>query len=146
MDFQKSTVIHVDIHDFGCQSSILRTSEDIHIDIQTRIPMQGHSTMDVRQTWISTNGYPCLYGYQSSIIHDFIDIHSDIHWFLWISMHGLAMDSRSRDWLRPYPPPFSVHACLSDCGRLKEQSFNFMRHSNSYFQGLHFLPQILVIP
>jgi len=56
--------------------------------------------------------YPCFYGYQSSIIHAFmdiqIDIHAfmdiylnthafmDIHGFLWLSLHGLAMDIRSR--------------------------------------------------
>jgi len=40
-----------------------------------------------------------FYGYQSSIIHAFINIHLDIYWFLWISMHGLSMDSRSRDFL-----------------------------------------------
>jgi len=33
---------------FGCQSSILHTNVDIHI--QAGIPTQGHSTMDVRQT------------------------------------------------------------------------------------------------
>jgi len=33
-----------------------------------------------------------LYGYQSSIIHAFMDILG----FIWISMHWLAMDSRSR--------------------------------------------------
>jgi len=30
-------------------------------------------------------------------IHAFMDIHLDILGFLWISMHRLAMDSRSRD-------------------------------------------------
>ena len=29
--------------------------------------------------------------------HTFIDIHMDIHWFIWISTNGLAMDSQSRD-------------------------------------------------
>jgi len=38
-----------------------------------------------------------FYGYQSSIIHAFVDIHLDILGFLWISMHLLAMDSRSKD-------------------------------------------------
>ena len=46
---------------FGCQSSILHTSVDIHSDIQAGISMQGNSTMDVRQTWISTNGYPYVF-------------------------------------------------------------------------------------
>jgi len=34
---------------FGCQPSILHTSVDIHIDIQARISMHGH-TIDVRGT------------------------------------------------------------------------------------------------
>jgi len=29
------------------------------------------------------NGYPCFYGYHSSIIHAFMDIHLDILGFLW---------------------------------------------------------------
>jgi len=37
-----------------------------------------------------------FYGYQSSIIHSFMDIHLDILGFVWISMHWLALDSRSR--------------------------------------------------
>jgi len=53
---------------FGCQSSILHTSVDIHIDIQVEISKQGHFTMDVHIR-ISTNGYPCFCGYQSSISH-----------------------------------------------------------------------------
>jgi len=60
MDFQKSTVITWIAMIFGCQSSILLTSVDIHIDIQTGIYMQGHFTMDVRERWISTNWYPCF--------------------------------------------------------------------------------------
>jgi len=51
---------------FGCQSSILHTSVNNHIDIQARILMQGR--MDVRGTQISTHGNPCFYGYQSLII------------------------------------------------------------------------------
>jgi len=34
---------------FGCQSSIIHTSVDVHIDIQVRISMQGHSAMDIRE-------------------------------------------------------------------------------------------------
>jgi len=37
-----------------------------------------------------------VYGYQSLIIYALIDIHLDIHCFLWISIHGFAMDSRFR--------------------------------------------------
>jgi len=72
---------------FGCQSSIIHSSVDIHIDIQARISMQGQSAMDIRKQQISINGYPCFYEYQSSIIHAFMDIHLDILEFLWISMH-----------------------------------------------------------
>jgi len=77
---------------FGCQTSFIHTRVDIHINIQVRISMQGHSTMDIRK-WISMSGYPCLYGYRSWIIHAFMDIHLDIIGFLWKSMHWLAMDS-----------------------------------------------------
>jgi len=48
MDFQKSTVINMDIHAFGYQSSIIYARVDIHIDIQSGISMRGHSTMDIR--------------------------------------------------------------------------------------------------
>ena len=34
---------------FGCQSSIIHISVDIHIDIQARISMQEHSAMDIRK-------------------------------------------------------------------------------------------------
>ena len=34
---------------FGCQSPIIHTIVDIHIDIPARISMQGHSTMDIRK-------------------------------------------------------------------------------------------------
>jgi len=37
-----------------------------------------------------------FYGYQSSIIHAIKDIHLDILEIVWISMHLVAMDSRSR--------------------------------------------------
>jgi len=82
---------------FGCQSSIIHTSVDIHIDIQARISMQGHSAMDIRKQEMSINGYSWFYGYQFSIIYAFMDIHLDILGCLWISMHWLAIDSRSRE-------------------------------------------------
>jgi len=41
--------------------------------------MQGHSTMDVREHEYVHDWTSMVYGYQSSIIHDFIDIHLDIH-------------------------------------------------------------------
>ena len=61
-------------YSIGCQSSIIHTSVDIHINIQAGISMQGHSAMDIRKQWISINGYwiriwtsvfnyPCFYGY-----------------------------------------------------------------------------------
>jgi len=70
---------------FGYQSSIIHASVDIHIDIQARISIQGHSAMDIRKNiheWISI-----FNRYQSSTIHAFMDIHLDILVFLWISMH-----------------------------------------------------------
>jgi len=59
MDFQKSTVIHVDINDFF--SSIINASVDIHIDIQVGISMQGYSTKAIRERQISLNGYAYFY-------------------------------------------------------------------------------------
>jgi len=35
---------------FRCQSSIIHTSVYIHIDIQAGISMQGHFTVDIRET------------------------------------------------------------------------------------------------
>jgi len=69
---------------------------NIHIDIQAGISMQGHFAIDVLGTLKSTNGYPYFNGYQPSIILAFIAIHLDIHLYLWTSMHGLSIDSRSR--------------------------------------------------
>jgi len=43
---------------FGCQSLIIHTSVDIHIDIQVRISMQGYFAMDISKQQISINGYP----------------------------------------------------------------------------------------
>jgi len=37
-----------------------------------------------------------FYGYQSSVIHSFMYSHLDILRFIWISMHWLAMGSRSQ--------------------------------------------------
>jgi len=44
---------------------------------------------------ISMNRYTCFYGF-CPIIHVFMDINLNIHGVLWVSMDGLAMDSRSR--------------------------------------------------
>jgi len=46
---------------FGYQSSILHTSVDIHIDIETEISMQGLSTIDIRGTLISMDEYQFLW-------------------------------------------------------------------------------------
>ena len=60
---------------FGCQSSIIHKNVDIHIDIQARISLQVHSTMDIRKQQISINGYPC-----------FMDISLQLSMLLRISM------------------------------------------------------------
>jgi len=52
MDFQESTDIWISMI-FGCHSSIIHISGDIHIDIQARISMEGHPEMDIRN-----NEYP----------------------------------------------------------------------------------------
>jgi len=66
---------------FGCQSSILHTSVDVHI----LITKQGYPCKDILQ-WMSVeheylrmDDIHSFYGYQSSIIHAFINIHLDIH-------------------------------------------------------------------
>ena len=72
---------------FGCQCSIINTSVDIHIDIQAGISIEGYSAMDIRKRQIFMNRNPCFYGYKFSIILAFMDIHLDIHRFLWITMY-----------------------------------------------------------
>jgi len=60
---------------FGCQSSIIHTSVDIHIDIQAGMFMQGHSAMDIRKnkySWIDT------------LV--FMDISLQFSMLLWISI------------------------------------------------------------
>ena len=48
--FQKSTDINMGIHDFLISVfNYPYISVDIHIDIQARISMQGHSDMDIRK-------------------------------------------------------------------------------------------------
>ena len=40
----------MEIHDFWMSViNIIHTSVDVHIDIQARISMQGHSAMDIRK-------------------------------------------------------------------------------------------------
>jgi len=92
MDFQKSTDINMDIHDFWDDSLWLA----IQAWISTLISKQGYPCKNILY-WISVkNKYPWTFcEYQSSIIHVFMDIHLDILGFLWISMYWLAMDSRS---------------------------------------------------
>jgi len=87
---------------FGCQSSILQTSVDIHEDIQAGI-LQSISAWNKNiHEWVSIFcGYQCMiditHRYPKKLIYVLIDIYQDIHRFLLISMHGLAMDSRTRD-------------------------------------------------
>jgi len=92
MDFQKSTDIIMDIHDFWmsvfnypykCGYPHWYPSNDIHV----RTLCNGYALKINIYEWIYT-----FYGYQSSIIHAFMDILG----FLWIFMYSLAMDSRSR--------------------------------------------------
>ena len=59
--------------------------------------------MDIHVLWISVFNYPCFYEYPFGYPWISMNIHLDILGFLWISMHWLAMDSRSRvlwfqDW------------------------------------------------
>ena len=74
VDFLKFTVIQMEIHDFWKSAfNYPRNCAGIQIDIQTGIFIQGHSKMDIRGTWKSTNrshvlwisafNYPCFYGY-----------------------------------------------------------------------------------
>jgi len=56
---------------FGCHSSILHTSVDINIDIQARISMQGHSTMNVHE-YLRMDIHVL---WTSVFNHAFIDIH-----------------------------------------------------------------------
>ena len=96
MDFRKSTVIHLDTHEFWmslydfpyykCEYPQWYPSKDIH----ARTFYNGRPwNMNIHER---TNVF---YEYQSSIIHIFINIHLDIHWVIWISMYGLALDSQS---------------------------------------------------
>jgi len=94
MDIQKSTDINMI---FGCQSSVIHTSVDIHINMQLWISMYGHSAMNIRK-----NKYPCMdfqkspdidmiFGCQSSVIHTSVDIHIDMQAVISIEGH-YAMD------------------------------------------------------
>jgi len=75
---------------FWCQSSIIYTSVDIHIDIQKWIFMQGHPAMDIRKQYISINGcpflwisvfnYPYLHGYPFGYPWISMDIHA-LTWY-----------------------------------------------------------------
>jgi len=60
---------------FGCQSSPIHKSVDIHVDIQARISMQGHSSMNIRKQKIYIDGYP-----------HFMDISLQLSMVLWISI------------------------------------------------------------
>jgi len=65
----------MDIHDL---KDVIHTNVDVHMDIQVRIPMIGHPTMDIPVNLISMSGYLCFCGCPQSMI-------------VWISMHGHAM-------------------------------------------------------
>jgi len=40
---------------FGCQSLIINTGVDIHNDIQIGTSIEGHSTINIRETWKYAN-------------------------------------------------------------------------------------------
>jgi len=71
---------------FGCQSLIIHTSVDIHIDIQAWISMHGYSAMGIRKQKISIMdihvlrmsvfNYPCFYGYPFGYPCISMDIHA----------------------------------------------------------------------
>jgi len=94
MDFQKSTDINMDIHDFWmsvfnypCKCGYPHWYQ--RTDILARTFRNGYpKTINIHK-WISI-----FYGYQSSIFHAIIHasmyIHLDIHRSLWISMHWLS--------------------------------------------------------
>jgi len=82
MDFGKSTVIHMDIHDFGM--SVFNSP--FKCGYRRWYSNKGYPCKDILQ-WMSVeHEHPCFYGYQYSFIHAFTDILLDIHWFLWISI------------------------------------------------------------
>jgi len=98
MDFLKSTVSCVNIHGFWMSVFTYPWHcADINIDIQTRISMQEHSTIEIREIWKSTNeshvlwtwvfNYPCFSWYSFGYLLNSIDIHA---------CSLLAMDYRSR--------------------------------------------------
>jgi len=95
MDFQKSTDINMDIHDlwmsvfnypYKCVYPHWYPSWDIHDILQGISVNNKYPWMDIHVLYILVFNY----------LYAFMDIHLDIPWFLWISMHWLAMDSRSR--------------------------------------------------
>jgi len=73
---------------FGCQSSFIHTSVDIHIDIQAGVSMQGHYAIDIRKQQISMNGFPCFMdiSFQLSMFYGYPFVYP------WISMdiHALT--------------------------------------------------------
>jgi len=103
MDLQKSTDTNMDIHDFwmsvfnypykhgyphwypstNIHARTFRNGYPQTINIHKRISMI---------FWISVFNYPCFYGYPFG----YPWISMDILGFLWISIHWLAMDPRSR--------------------------------------------------
>jgi len=75
MDFQKSTDINMDIHDFWMSVFNYPYKCGYPHNIQARIFMQGHSAMDIHEQKISMNGNQC-----------FMDISIQLCMILWISI------------------------------------------------------------
>ena len=96
------------------KSPILHTSADIHIDIQAKISLQGHSTMkhefprmDIHVLWISVFKYPCFYYYPVWISIDFYGYPCmDL---LWILDPNLSVAWRSRRGTEEIVPLSFLH-------------------------------------
>ena len=67
---------------FGCQSSIIHTSVDIHIDIQARISMQGHFAMDSRKQKNPLMDIHVFMDISLQLSYNTMDVHLDILGFL----------------------------------------------------------------
>jgi len=65
---------------------------DIHIDMQGYPVVLQWICVEHKYSLMDIHVFLDVF----STIHAFIDIHLDIHGFLWISMHGLDIDSRFR--------------------------------------------------
>jgi len=79
-----------------------------------------------------------FYGYQSSVIHASMNIHLDIHGFLQISMHWLAMDPRSRE--------VPVWFCVTGCYLFNRVIVTYRPIAVLDFIGWHVSPWVLRYP